>query len=540
MPSNFGPWTTSLNSATRLELSAFWRERMARLPDFASGRSRLTPTGGLGFFCLMTFVALEPLLIAEDPLTAIALAVNEATQPTSATASSRPASEKIQQGLATSTTVQFVDRPLIEALESVGRQHNIPIRIERDALAAADVSLEKPLFLNIAGVSLRTVLYMLLEQDSLGYIVDGDEIVVTTRKLADSRVEEIAYELGDVARAGVSLTDLGDAIVHSIEPSTWQVQGSQGRLRIEQTRLVVRQRAEVQRQVQSLLSDLERALVAVPGTFENEPLETRSYAIGDLRKGASETNLGNWLRDVLLVPTWPDDLGRVDLTIAGDQMRLKQSPWVHAAAVKYLSEVRKRLRQKGPEAGTHDDFAFARNGMRFEANRQQSRRQLAIPVSVEFLDLPTEDGLTFIKEYTRVNIWLNLVEVRRLRIKLDRPLTFKAANEPLSKLLDTVLMPLRMDWSVLEPGVVIINPQPEDGPRMEPRVYGIQELRDAGHTIEGLKSLITDLDPGSWAPAGGRASMQSLAPGFLIVVQSRIVHDQIDKLIEKLLPKPAK
>jgi hypothetical protein len=281
-------------------------------------------------------------------------------------------------------------------------------------------------------------------------------------------------------------------------------------------------------------------LVAVPGTFENEPLETRSYAIGDLRKGASETDLGNWLRDVLLVPTWPDDLGRVDLTIAGDQMRLKQSPWVHAATVKYLGEVRKRIRQKAAGSRTRDDFVFAVNGMRLEANQQQIRRQLGTLVSAEFLDLPSEDALTFLREYTRVNLWLNRAEARRLRIKLDTPVTLKTTNQPLSTLLDSVLIPLRLDWSVMEPGVVIVAPQPEDGPRMEPRVYGIGELRDAGHTVEGLIALITDLDAGSWKATGGRASMRFLAPGLLIVVQTRSVHDQIDTLIEKLLPTRAK
>jgi len=34
---NFGPWTTSLDSGSRLQLSTFWRQRMRRLPGLASG-----------------------------------------------------------------------------------------------------------------------------------------------------------------------------------------------------------------------------------------------------------------------------------------------------------------------------------------------------------------------------------------------------------------------------------------------------------------------------------------------------------------------
>lgn len=36
--SNFGPWTTSLTTGSRLELSAFWRGRLLRLPAVADGR----------------------------------------------------------------------------------------------------------------------------------------------------------------------------------------------------------------------------------------------------------------------------------------------------------------------------------------------------------------------------------------------------------------------------------------------------------------------------------------------------------------------
>jgi hypothetical protein len=299
----------------------------------------------------------------------------------------------------------------------------------------------------------------------------------------------------------------------------------------------VRQRADVQRRVQGLLGDLERAMVAVPGVFESEPLETRAYPIGDLRIGLSDADLGNWLREVLLVATSPEDLGRFDLTLEGDQMRLKQSPWVHAAAVKYLAALRERGRKNAGKPPIRDDFVYARNGILREANRQRIRRQLARPVSFNIVDLPTEDALVILKEFGGVNLWINHADVRRLRINLDNVRqTMNASNEPISKLLDAVLMPTRLDWFVFEPGLIFVTGQPEEGPQMEPRVYGIQELRDAGHTTEGLMALITALDPGSWAATGGRGSMRPLAPGLLVVVQTRSVHDQIDKLFDKIMP----
>jgi hypothetical protein len=509
---------------------------MARLVTVAAAGSSVSWATRSILVFLGTLLALAPLVISENPLTAVVFAADETKPPAPAAVASRPASEKILQALGTSTTVSFVDRPLSDAIDSVARDHSISVRFDQEALKATEVSLDKTIVLLIGGVSLRSVLYMLLEPHSLGYIVDGDEVLVTTRKLADAHVEQIAYAMHDAVQAGVSLADLGDAIVHSVDPSSWREQGGAGRLRVEQTKLIVRQRADVQRRVQSLLGDLERALVAVPGVFDGEPLETRAYPIGDLRKGVSEADLGNWLREMLLVTTSPDDLGRVDLTIEGDQMRLKQSPWVHATAVKYLAALRERGRKNAGQPPIRDDFVYARNGILREANRQRIRRQLATPVSADFLDLPCEDSLVFLKEYSRVNLWINHAEIRKLRINLDAPLTLNATNEPLSNLLDAVLIPLNLDWFVFEPGLMIVHAQPEDGPRMEPRVYGIQELREGGHTLEGLMALVMALDPGSWQATGGRGSMRPLAPGLLVVVQTRSVHDQIDKLIEKLLP----
>ncbi len=536
MPSNFGPWTTSLTSASRLELSAFWRARMARLPAVANASS-ISTRAGVALACLALALTLAPVVISEYPLTAAAFAVDDTKPSANSGVVSRPASEKILQALGTSTTVRFIDRPWAEAIDLVAGLHDVSIRVDKDALAAADISLDnKTVTLLIGGVSLRSVLYMLLEQDALGYITEGDEIVVTTRNLADAHIDEIAYDLRDVVRAGVPLAELRDAIVHSVDSSTWQEQGGAGRLHVEPTRLVVRQRSDVQRRVQALLGDLVRALVAVPGEFENKTLESRAYAIGDLRQGVSEADLGNWLREVLLVTTSPEDLGRVDLTIEGDQMRLKQSPWVHRATAKYFNAMRDRARQKEAGPRTRDDFAFAQLGMRLEAIRQRIRGQLAAPNSAMFLDLPTEDALIFLKESGGVNLWINHSEIRRRHISLDKPLTLTVAKEPFSKLLDTVLMPLNLDWFVIEPGLIGVTAQPEEGPRMEPRVYGIDELRDAGHSVEGLTALITALDPGSWVATGGRGSMRPLAPGLLVVVQTRSVHDQIDKLFDRIMP----
>lgn len=58
---NFGPWTTSLDSSSRMQLSAFWKQRMRRLPELAlarRGSKRLIALMGV----LVTIVCVSPLV----------------------------------------------------------------------------------------------------------------------------------------------------------------------------------------------------------------------------------------------------------------------------------------------------------------------------------------------------------------------------------------------------------------------------------------------------------------------------------------------
>ena len=79
-------------------------------------------------------------------------------------------------------------------------------------------------------------------------------------------------------------------------------------------------------------------------------------------------------------------------------------------------------------------------------------RQLAKRYSAQFVDLPAEDVLTFLKERSGMNLWLGHAAAKKRGINLDKPVTFTAADDTLADLLDMTLMGISMDWYVLEPG----------------------------------------------------------------------------------------
>ncbi|MBI3864801.1 MAG: M48 family metalloprotease [Planctomycetia bacterium] len=83
------------------------------------------------------------------------------------------------------TDVDFRERRPSVALQLLGDYHNISIRVDRDSLGAAKRSLDNPpVTLQLKGVSLRSVLKLILEPLQLGYLVDAQGLVVTTQEKA--------------------------------------------------------------------------------------------------------------------------------------------------------------------------------------------------------------------------------------------------------------------------------------------------------------------------------------------------------------------
>src|SRR5262249_47233150 len=62
-------------------------------------------------------------------------------------------------------------------------------------------------------------------------------------------------------------------------------------------------------------------------------------------------------------------------------------------------------------------------------------RTLAKPTTVEFLDLPLEDCITFLKEYHNVNVWLDKASLSDEGVALDQPVTLKLAGVTLESVL---------------------------------------------------------------------------------------------------------
>jgi hypothetical protein len=160
-------------------------------------------------------------------------------------------------------------------------------------------------------------------------------------------------------------------------------------------------------------------------------------------------------------------------------------------------------------------------------------RTLAKPTTVEFLDLPLEDCMTFLKEYHNVNVWIDRGTLTDAGVALDQPITLKLAGVTLESVLHLLLEPAQLDWLVQDEVLKITTKSWADK-HPETRTYDIHNLIEAGHKHEDLIAAITKcIEPASWSGKEATAGI-SHTGGVLVIRQSQRVHSEIAHLLEEL------
>ncbi len=177
--------------------------------------------------------------------------------------------------------------------------------------------------------------------------------------------------------------------------------------------------------------------------------------------------------------------------------------------------------------------AILRDEKEDDSAETQIIRTLAKPTTVEFLDLPLEDCLTFLKEYHRLNIWINKAALADEGVALDQPITLNLAGVTLESILHLLLEPLQLDW-VIQDEVLKITTLSWANKHPETRSYDVHNLIAAGHKPEELIAAITKcIEPASWTGKDATAGI-SHTGGVLVVCQSQRVHSDIAHLLEDL------
>jgi hypothetical protein len=90
-----------------------------------------------------------------------------------------------------------------------------------------------------------------------------------------------------------------------------------------------------------------------------------------------------------------------------------------------------------------------------KVDEDRAFRSLAKPTTVEFLDLPLEDCLTFLKEYHNLALRVDAAALAKAKIPTDSPVTLKLNGDTFQRVLNLLLEPRGLDAYVDGAGLVV-------------------------------------------------------------------------------------
>jgi len=188
---------------------------------------------------------------------------------------------KISEALERVIRIDFVDLPFEDAIDFLRDGQKIPIWLDKATLTDEGVALDQPITLKLAGVTLRSVLKLLLEPLQLTYVIEDDVMKITTTGCTAAKLITRVYpvhdlyfertpiaEEGNPERDGPRRTpvasrpgDLETAITKSINPESWETRNGPGSLTYvrEAGSFVIRQTPQAHAEILQLLRDLREA-----------------------------------------------------------------------------------------------------------------------------------------------------------------------------------------------------------------------------------------------------------------------------------------
>lgn len=196
-----------------------------------------------------------------------------------------PSEEKILATLRDTTEVAFTDTPLEEVLKYLEDLHNVEIWLDNASLASANINSDQPMNLQMSGVSLRSVLRLILEPLTLTYIIESEVLKVTTQATADKAIITRTYPVSDLFATREEAEELVESLVCGLGLVQKSKEGpSPLNVSVPSAAIIARLSRSQQDQLLQLLRDLREAKSLVP---------KRPVTAGDAPRLGSRANDGS-------------------------------------------------------------------------------------------------------------------------------------------------------------------------------------------------------------------------------------------------------
>ena len=133
------------------------------------------------------------------------------------------ANERIRSVLSDSTSQEFIDTPLEEAIVRLSQSHDIPIMLDNRALEEVGLTTDMPVTISLKNVTLRSFLRLMLREFDLTYVVKSEVLLITTHEAAEQNKVLEMYTFPE------SLTSKSDEVVKvltaAVSPESWATVG---------------------------------------------------------------------------------------------------------------------------------------------------------------------------------------------------------------------------------------------------------------------------------------------------------------------------
>ncbi len=120
------------------------------------------------------------------------------------------AEERIMAELEDITSVEFVDEPLSSAIETLEQLHGIQIEVDQAALEEVGITTDAPVNKQLSGITLKSVLKLMLRDLQLTYIVDDEVLQITTPEKAEAETVTKVYPVADLV---LPVTSMGGGMM---------------------------------------------------------------------------------------------------------------------------------------------------------------------------------------------------------------------------------------------------------------------------------------------------------------------------------------
>ena len=164
-------------------------------------------------------------------LAAVAVLVNPATAENhwpSISAQETESAQRIREELRSPTQVDFIETPLTQTIEFLADRHGIPIVMNRRALD--DVGLDPDtttVTRSIKGIMLLSALNLILAEHQLGYVIQDEVLMITTKEQADEAKELRVYDVTALVAEKATVDELAMTLTQVLA-STHQEPGMMG------------------------------------------------------------------------------------------------------------------------------------------------------------------------------------------------------------------------------------------------------------------------------------------------------------------------